>query len=110
MKSIEKIICIREYSGIDNRCYNIYVSDITINNGEIVSYKMKATKPYVFNNNDLVEKMITLLRSEYINHKAESYNIDTNLYISENMINNIYVLNYNRKINYNDLTFVFYYD
>lgn len=108
MENVEKIVYIKHYSEIINRSLNVYVSDVTIVNGEIVSYRMGSSKPYVFNSNDLVEKMVTILKSECINNKADCYDIDTNLYISKDTINNIHTANYNKRINYNNLTLIEY--
>lgn len=106
MESVEKIVYIKHYSEIVNRSFNVYVSDVTINNNDITSYRLSSFKPYVFNSNDLIEKMVTILRSECINNKVECYDIDTNLYVLEDTINNIYTANYNRNINYNSFTLI----
>lgn len=108
MESVEKIVYIREYSESAGMFLNRYVSEVTINNNDIISYMLTSSKPYVFNSNDLVEKMVTILRSECINNKIRYYNIDTNLYISKDTINNIHTANYNKRINYNDLTLIEY--
>lgn len=108
MENIEKIVYIKHYSEIINRSLNVYVSDVTINNNDITSYRLSPFKPYVFKSNDLVENMVTVLRSECINNKVECYDIDTNLYISKDTINNIHTANYNKRINYNDLTLIEY--
>lgn len=108
MENVEKIVYIREYSESAGMFLNRYVSEVTIVNNDIISYMLSSSKPYVFNNNDLVEKMVTILRSECINNKIRYYNIDTNLYISKDTINNIHTANYNKRINYNDLTLIEY--
>ena len=73
------------------------ISDVTIINNDITSYKLSLSKPYVFNSDDLVKKMVTILKTECINNKIGCYNINTNLYVLEDTINNIYTANYNRK-------------
>ena len=102
MESVEKIVYIRNYSKSAGMFLNRYVSEVTIVNNDIISYRLSSSQPYVFNNNDLVEKMVTILRSECINNKVRCYDIDTNLYVLEDTINNIHTTNYNRRINYNE--------
>lgn len=57
MESVEKIVYIREYSESAGMFLNRYVSEVTIVNNDIISYRLNSSKPYVFNNNDKIRNI-----------------------------------------------------
>lgn len=100
------IIYIREmnYNGLYT--YNYYVSDVVINDNEIVSYKMGSKDPYVFKDKETAEKVITLLKTVCINHTIGFYDKDTKFLVCRNTADNICITNYNRNIDYDMCTFI----
>lgn len=99
-----KIIYFIDYHTDSNTEFTVYVNNIKVIDNKVVSYELSLSNPYIFNDDDLLEQTLIMLRSDLINNTNEfKRNLIKPNYYSK--LEDIKSVNYNKDMIYNRLTF-----